>query len=68
MSIYRAFINQPSTLQPLHDRHGQRCIVYDIGGEFVVLYFTEGVVHSMEASRQCVSRIHLSDAETKVTA
>jgi superfamily II DNA/RNA helicase len=64
MSIYRAFINQPSTLQPLHDRHGQRCIVYDIGGEFVVLYFTEGAVHSMEASRQCISRIYLSDAET----
>lgn len=65
MSIYRAKINQPSTLQPLHDRHGERCIVYDIGGEFVTLYFTEGAVHSMEASRLCISRIYLSHAEQK---
>jgi hypothetical protein len=28
--MYRAFINQPSTLQPLHHLHGQHCIVNDL--------------------------------------
>ena len=63
MTIYRAWINQPSTLQPLHDRHGQRCIVNDTGDQSVTLYFTDGDVHSMTALRQCISRIHLSAAE-----
>jgi hypothetical protein len=59
MQIYRAFFNQPSTLQPLHALHGQRCIVHDTGGDDVTLYFTDGPVHSMTALRQCVSRIYL---------
>lgn len=60
--IYRAFINQPSTLQPLHDRHGQHCIVNDLDDNCVDIYFTEGDVHSMRVSRQCISRVHLSAA------
>ena len=63
--LYRAFINQPSTLQPLHDRHGQHCIVDDLGDNCVHVYFTEGDVHSMRVSRQCISRVHLSSATTK---
>ena len=62
MRLYRAWINQPSQLQPLHDRHGQRCIVEDHGGPSVVLHFTEGDVHSMIASRLCVSQIYLCSA------
>jgi hypothetical protein len=60
--IYRAWINQPSTLQPLHDRHGQHCIVNDLGDNCVDIYFTEGDVHSMRVSRLCISRVHLSAA------
>jgi hypothetical protein len=62
MTIYRAWINQPSTLQPLNKLHGQRCIVHDTGDQSVTLYFTDGNVHSMTALRQCISRIHLSAA------
>lgn len=60
--IYRAMINQPSTLQPLHALHGKHCIVDDQGQQSVTLYFTDGDKHSMTALRQCISRIHLSAA------
>lgn len=63
MAIYRAWINQPSTLQPLHSLHGKRCIVHDTGDQSVTLYFTDGEVHSMTAMRQCISRIYLSAAD-----
>lgn len=62
MSIYRAWINQPSTLQPLHHLHGTACIVHDTGDQSVTLYFTSGDVHSTTALRQCISRVHLSSA------
>lgn len=61
---YRAWINQPSTLQPLHDKHGQRCIVVDDREKGTVrAWFTEGAVHSMEIPRLCVSEIKLSAAQ-----
>lgn len=62
--IYRAWINQPSTLQPHNNLHGVSCIVEDDGGQSVRLYFTTGAVHSMEALRNTVSRVYLSAAET----
>jgi hypothetical protein len=63
--IYRGVINQPSTLQPLHDMHGKYCIVVDddSSSKVVRLYFIEGVVHSMMAPRLCVDKIKLSSAE-----
>lgn len=61
--IYRAWINQPSSLQPLHRLHGVTCIVEDYGDRSVRLYFTEGAVHSSEAFRECVFRVYLSAAE-----
>jgi len=60
--IYRAWINQPSTRDPLHAMHGQRCIVEDHGEQSVRLWFTEGETHSMQALRGCVSEIKLSAA------
>ena len=68
MSNYRAWVNQPSTLQPLHHLHGRHCIVHDKGEQSVTLYFTEGDLHSTTALRQCVSRVHLSSAPQEVTA
>ena len=59
IEIYRAWINQPSTLQPLHKLHGKRCIVHDTGEHSVTLYFTERAIHSTTAFRQCISRILL---------
>ena len=59
---YRAWINQPSNLQPLHSEHGKRGIVRDDGGATVRVWFTEGKCHSMEVPRQCVSQLHLSNA------
>jgi hypothetical protein len=61
--IYRAWINQPSTLQPHHDLHGQRCIVHDTGDQYPTIYFTDGPVHSMQMNRLCFSRINLSSAQ-----
>ena len=60
--LYRAWINQPSTDQPLHALHGQRCIVEDHGRDSVRIWFTEGDIHSMEVLRRCVSEIKLSEA------
>jgi len=56
METYRAWINQPSTLQPLHKLHGQRCIAQDTGGRTVRTWFTEGDVHSMQIMRKCLSK------------
>lgn len=55
MKICRAWINQPSKLQPLHRLHGTRCIaVYNRPGN-VQLWFTEGEIHSMDADPLCIS-------------
>lgn len=62
MPIYRAWVNQPSTLQPLHSMHGMKCIVNDTGEKSVTLYFTEGDLHSTTAFRETISKIHLSKA------
>lgn len=59
METYRAWINQPSTLQPLHKMHGQRCIVQDTGDRSVQVWFTEGAVHSMQVLRECLSKFRL---------
>jgi hypothetical protein len=48
--------------------HGKTCICHDTGDQSVTLYFIDGDVHSMTALRQCISRVYLSDAETKVAA
>ncbi len=46
---YRAWINQPSTLQPLHHFHGSRVIAYDEGG-VTTIYFLEGKTISQVAN------------------
>lgn len=59
-AIYRAFICQPSTLQPLHKLNGVYCIAVDNGGTTIQLFFTEGSIHSIEAPRNSISKINLS--------
>lgn len=43
---YRAWINQPSKLQPLHHLHGTKVIVTSIDSETAEVFFTEGCVIS----------------------
>ena len=60
--IFRAWINQPSTLQPLHKLHGTKCIAVEDRPGNVRLYFTDGAIHSMDADLLCVSEVKLSSA------
>lgn len=59
---YRAWINQPSTLQPLHKLHGTYCIAVEDRPGNVRLYFTEGPVHSMDADPLWITEVKLSSA------
>lgn len=54
---YRAWINQPSTLQPLHTMHGMRCIAINDPKTpgTADIYFTEGDLISMRADTLCLS-------------
>jgi hypothetical protein len=61
--IYRAWVNQPSTLQPRHDLPGRYCVCIDTGADTVRLYFTEGSLHSTIAPRECIARVKLSSAD-----
>ena len=54
-NIRRAWINQPSTLQPLHNLNGVSVLVVDTGEEVVQGYFLEGGVVSMQIPRICLS-------------
>jgi len=56
-SIYRAWINNPSKLQPHHKLHGAVCIahVQSDNHRFATVYFTEGPVISIR-----IETIHLS--------
>ena len=47
MKVYRAFINQPVSLQPLHAYHSKIGIVIEIGTDCTI-YFTEGNIHSLQ--------------------
>ena len=64
--MYRARINQPSELQPLHLYHGRVCIAQDAPGPMVDIGFTEGPVHTMRIPKLCISRCSLSSAPDTV--
>jgi len=56
---YRAWINQPSTLDPDHDRHGKvGIIVNDDGGDYLTMWFTVGPTFSMRIARRSISKYH----------
>ena len=59
INVWRARIDQPSTLQPLHHLDGRVCIVVDTHPRrpVVTIYFTDGPVRSMECPRLCLSLI-----------
>lgn len=51
---YRAWVNQPSTLQPLHSHHGTRVIAYD-GPDVTTIYFLSGDVISVVCPKSALS-------------
>ena len=51
----RMWVNQPSTLQPLHDLHGARVLTIPEREGFRRIYFLAGPVISQEASALCLS-------------
>jgi hypothetical protein len=53
---YRAWINQPSTLQPLHKLHGTRCIVVEQYFDSVRVCFTNGDIVAMDVPTLCLSK------------
>lgn len=54
MKVYRAWINQPSTLQPYHKWHGQKVLVVENEND-VRVYFLDGEVISMKIDRLALS-------------
>lgn len=53
--IQRMWINQPSTLQPLHDYHGINVLAQEeMSGSFTV-YFLSGPIISMRVPRNAIS-------------
>lgn len=54
---WRAWVNQPSTLQPRHHLHGKRCVVIDDGGIWVTVMFLEGDLISTEIERSALSEL-----------
>jgi hypothetical protein len=57
---YRAWINQPSTLQPLHKYHGMHCIAINDPKTrgTADIYFTDGAIISMRVDTLCLSDSH----------
>lgn len=51
----RMWINQPSTLQPLHHLHGTRVLAQHEYDDTWQIYFLSGDTISMQASRLCLS-------------
>jgi hypothetical protein len=55
--LYRAWINQPSTHQKYHDRHGVNVLAEVIGTNgMVCVYFTDGPVISQMIHRSALSK------------
>lgn len=54
-AMTRMWINQPSTLQPLHRLHGVRVLAGPDTDETMRAYFLEGDVIDMQIVRQALS-------------
>jgi hypothetical protein len=63
--IRRVWINQPSTLQDLHEYHGEFAIAEPIepGQKTVRIHFTSGQTHSMIAFVNSLELCKLSSAK-----
>jgi hypothetical protein len=52
--MYRGWINQPSSHQPLHNLHGVNVLVHEHKG-LCTVYFLAGPVTSMIAPKKAIS-------------
>ena len=55
MNIKRMWINQPSTLQPLHHLHGTNVLAHHEYDNTWKVYFLSGDVVSMQVQSICLS-------------
>ena len=55
-NMQRMWVNQPSTLQPHHDRHGDLVLARpeDYDPQISRVYFTRGPTISMQMARRCL--------------
>jgi hypothetical protein len=53
--LTRMWINQPSTLQPLHARHGTNVLAQPYDGDRVEVFFLSGEVVSLITSKETLS-------------
>lgn len=53
-SISRMWINQPSTIQPLHSLHGTNVLAMTKGADCVIYYLSGDTISSV-VSRECLS-------------
>lgn len=53
--LQRGWINQPSTLQPLHHRHGTRVLIDLHDDGFATVYFISGPVVSARVPNSALS-------------
>ena len=63
----RAWINQPSTLQPYHTLHGTRVLVEKKPDNTFVVYFVSGPVVSMPMSDRLALSPGWADDNGKIT-
>lgn len=55
LNIRRAWINQPSQLQPLHAYNGVSLLVHDTGEKVLDAWFVSGKTVSMRVPAHCLS-------------
>jgi len=55
VKIERMWINQPSTLQPLHQLHGKNVLAVKEGENMYRIYFLSGETISMNAHKNTLS-------------
>lgn len=53
--IFRAWINQPSTLQPLHNLHGVKVLACEDTPKTYRVYFLSGPIHSQQVLKNELS-------------
>jgi hypothetical protein len=56
-TIYRAMIDQPSRIQPLHKYHGMKGIAVE-SKDTCQMWFTEGEIISMEVPKLCLTKLN----------
>lgn len=54
-TLKRMWVNQPSTLQPLHELHGTNVLAYEESENMTCSYFLHGHIISQQIPKICLS-------------